>query len=421
MSVATGWRNRIIGSGEEEPGNLLANPRNWRIHPKAQQEALAGVLSEVGWVQRVIVNQRSGNLIDGHLRVSLALRDDEPVVPVEYVDLSEAEEALILATLDPLSALATTDASKLDELLREVTTGEAAVQAMLGELAKANGLYQETAQGDDAGAHVDRAEELREQWGTERGQLWELPSLSVPGKAHRLLCGDATSAEDVARLMGGVTADMIWSDPPYGVEYIGKTKAVLTIQNDDVDGLLALLTDAFSALPRVCIPSAPFYIAHPPGALYLVFGDVIRAVGWRFHQTLIWVKDSMVLGHSDYHFKHEPIYYGFLPGDGRPGRGNHDGSHWYGDHSQTSVLFYDRPKRSEEHPTMKPPNLVAYCIGNSSVSGGAVIDPFLGSGTTMVAAEQTGRLCYGMDIEPKYVAVALERMAGMGLEPRLVS
>jgi ParB-like chromosome segregation protein Spo0J len=129
------WQNRIVGHGEEDPAQLLANPRNFRIHPKTQQDAVAGVLEEVGWVQSVIVNRTTGHLIDGHLRVSIALRDDEPTIPVVYVDLSEAEEALILATLDPLAALAGTDREKLAELLAEVTTDSAALQQVLSDMA----------------------------------------------------------------------------------------------------------------------------------------------------------------------------------------------------------------------------------------------------------------------------------------------
>lgn len=133
-------RSRIIGHGEEDPDQLLANPGNWRIHPKSQQEALKGVLDEVGWVQSVIVNQRTGHLIDGHLRVSLALRDGIKKVPVSYVDLSSAEEALILATFDPISALATTDSQKLEELLAEVGSGSEDVQILLSKLASEAGV-----------------------------------------------------------------------------------------------------------------------------------------------------------------------------------------------------------------------------------------------------------------------------------------
>jgi hypothetical protein len=138
--MTTEWRNRIIGEGDEAPDQLLANPANWRTHPGTQADALRGVLNEVGWVQRVIVNQRTGYLVDGHLRVMEALKAGAPSVPVVYVDLDEAEEALILATLDPLSALAGTDAAALDALLRDVSTGEASVQAMLAGLAEGAGL-----------------------------------------------------------------------------------------------------------------------------------------------------------------------------------------------------------------------------------------------------------------------------------------
>lgn len=134
------WRNRIVGTGEEAPDQLLANPGNWRIHPKAQQDALSDALDDIGWIQQVVVNRRTGHLVDGHLRVSLALRNNEPTVPVLYVDLDEREEALALATLDPISAMAAADRAKLDALLREVDTGSAALQEMLTGLAEQAGI-----------------------------------------------------------------------------------------------------------------------------------------------------------------------------------------------------------------------------------------------------------------------------------------
>lgn len=134
------WQNRITGYGEEAPDQLLANPRNFRTHPASQTDALAGVLSEVGVVQNVIVNARTGFVVDGHARIALALRTGQPTIPITYVDLSEDEEAVILATLDPLAAMAGTDAAKLDDLLREVSTGDAAVQAMLDALAVEAGI-----------------------------------------------------------------------------------------------------------------------------------------------------------------------------------------------------------------------------------------------------------------------------------------
>lgn len=138
------WQNRIVSYSDDPIDELLANPANWRTHPKHQQDALRGVLSEVGIVQNIIVNDRTGHLVDGHLRVQLAYQDNQPTVPVTHVDLSEDEEREILATLDPIAALATTDAAKLDELLRDVQSGEAGVQAMLAELAEKNGVIPPT-------------------------------------------------------------------------------------------------------------------------------------------------------------------------------------------------------------------------------------------------------------------------------------
>ncbi len=418
------WRNRIVSHGQEIPDQLLANPANWRVHPRAQQDALNGVLSEVGWVQDVVVNQRTGHLIDGHLRVSLALKRGEPSVPVIYVDLSEDEERLVLATLDPISAMAAADKEQLDALLRQVSTGEAAVQQMLAELAEKSGLeYGRPEPAEDPGPQVDRAEELRQKWQTERGQVWEIPSLSVPGRCHRLMCGDSTDAEDVGRLMGGAKAEMVWTDPPYGVAVGDKNKWLNSIArsnrveenlaNDTLDesALAEMLNRAFGHAAAVCVPGAAWYVTAPPGPLHMLFEQALRDRGiWR--QTIQWVKNNATFAPLgvDYQWRCEPIFYGWLP----------NAAHrYYGGRNQDTVWEIDRPSRSPEHPTMKPVELVARAIQNSSQNGEIVYDPFIGSGTTMVAAEQTGRICYGMEIEPRYVAVALERMAGMGLEPRL--
>lgn len=418
------WRNRIVGEGEEAPDQLLANPANWRIHPKAQQDALNDTLGDIGWIQRIIVNQRTGHVIDGHLRIALAMRNNEPTVPVAYVDLDEREEALALATIDPIAAMAVADKEKLDELLHDVQTGSQAIQEMLAELAVDSGLdYSKPEAAEDPGAQVDRAEELRERWQTERGQLWEIPSKATGGRYHRLLCGDSTSAEDVARLMGGERAEMVCTDPPYGVAVGDKNKFLNSIApsnrveenlaNDTLDeaALAALLDAAFDVAASHCCPGAAWYVAAPPGPLHLVFGLALKERGiWR--QTIIWVKNNAtfaLLG-TDYHWRAEPIFYGWLP----------NSSHrFYGGRKQDTVWTIDRPVRSPEHPTMKPVALVARTIENSSRPGEVVLDMFLGSGTTVVAAEQLGRVCYGMEIEPKYVAVTLERMTGMGLKPRL--
>lgn len=145
------WRNRTVGDGEEDPEQLLANPRNWKVHPKHQQEALKGVLSDVGWVQAIVVNKTTGFVLDGHARVALALQTGQKSVPVKYVELNEQEEALVLTVLDPLAALAVTDNAKLEELLRDVRTGDAALQQMITDLASKQGLNW----GDTSSASAD--------------------------------------------------------------------------------------------------------------------------------------------------------------------------------------------------------------------------------------------------------------------------
>jgi DNA modification methylase len=248
----------------------------------------------------------------------------------------------------------------------------------------------------------DDAPPLPEVATTRTGDLWLLGE-------HRLLCGDATDAEAVTRVCGARKIDAIWTDPPYGVEYVGKTQDALTIEGDTAEGVEALVRDALRAIEPHVISCAPFYIAHPAGALYLAFGRAVYSAGWRIHQGLVWVKDSMVLGHSDYHYSHEPILYGFAPGGGRPGRGRHQGTRWYGDHSQTTVFNIARPKRSSEHPTMKPVELIQRCLTNSIKRGGLLADPFCGSGSTLIAADLSERHFVGLDIDPKYCDVAVIR------------
>jgi DNA modification methylase len=391
---AAGWENRIVGHGEEAPDQLLANPKNWRVHPKAQQDALSGLLDSVGWVQNVIVNRRTGHVVDGHLRVSLAISREEPTIPVVYVDLAEDEEALVLASLDPLAAMAVTDEEMLAELLGGVVA-EGALAEMLSGLMGKNEPKQGLTDPDDAPP-------LPVEPITKSGDLWLLGE-------HRLLCGDAANLDDVAHLMDGAKADILWTDPPYGVAYVGKTAEKLTMKNDVEFSLPSLLKNAFVNARSVMQPGAPFYVAHSGGGLHSLFWTTAQDAGWQIHQELVWVKDRFVLGHSDYHFRHEPILYGWMPGEGRSGRGSHEGTRWYGDHSQSTVFEIPRPSRSEEHPTMKPPALVAACLTTSSRAGDVVLELFAGSGSTVMAAEQLGRRCYAMEIDPRYADVTVRR------------
>jgi hypothetical protein len=199
-AVPAAWRNRIVGTGEVAAEDLVANPRNWRTHPAAQRAALRGSLSEVGWVQQVMVNRRTGFVVDGHARVEEALSRHEAMVPVLYVDLSPEEEALVLATLDPIGAMATRDDAKLAELLAGISIDDAGLAALLGNLAPRK----------SGRTDPDDVPEPSEEPYVKAGELWILGE-------HRLLCGDATSPDDVARLLDGAAPTLLATDPPYGV------------------------------------------------------------------------------------------------------------------------------------------------------------------------------------------------------------
>jgi DNA modification methylase len=386
------WRNRIIGHGDEDPAQLLANPKNWRLHPKAQQDALAGVLKEVGWVQDIIINKRTGFMIDGHARVALAISAGERV-PVVFVDLSEQEEALIIATLDPLSAMAVADEDLLAELIGSLDVSDAAVKALLDELA---GNKLKAGLTDD-----DAVPALSPKSITQTGDCWLLG-------AHRLLCGDATDLAVVERLMAGQMADMVFSDPPYGVDLTNTQNiasrrrsdgAVITNDALDLPALTAFLRAAFTNGVSVTRAGAVWYITGPHGPVGVAFSQALMEIGvWR--QSLVWVKDSPVMGRLDYHYRHEPIYYGWTPGASHARVPTRD---------QNTVWEIPRPKSSPEHPTMKPVALVERALTNSSKAGDLCLDPFSGSATTLIACEKTSRVARLLEIEPRYVDVAIRR------------
>jgi hypothetical protein len=244
-TAAAAWRNRIVGQGEEAPDKLLANPKNWRIHPAAQQEALGSVLDTVGWVGQVLVNRGTGLVVDGHLRVSLALERHEATVPVLYVDLTPEEEALVLTSLDPISAMAGTDDDKLRELLADVEFDSAELEAHVVSFLAKNRTTGKT-DPDDV------PDEPTEGPYVEVGDLWVLGD-------HRLICGDSTDAAALDRLFAGETADCVWTDPPYGVEYVGKTAAALEISNDG---------DAAAVIAEQALRLAIAHVVQGGGALH---------------------------------------------------------------------------------------------------------------------------------------------------------
>lgn len=235
---------------------------------------------------------------------------------------------------------------------------------------------------------------------TVLGDIYELSS-PQKGITHRVLCGDSTLAESYKKLMNGQLFDLVSTDPPYNVNYEGGTKDKLKIQNDkmDNDSFYTFLYLFYQETFFNAKAGAPIYVFHADseGAN---FRNALKDSGYKLSQCLIWLKNQMVMGRQDYHWKHEPILYGWKEGAAHT---------WYTDRKQTTVLEFDRPQRNEDHPTMKPIDLIIYLIKNSSKQKDIVGDLFLGSGSTLIACEQTWRVCYGMELDPVYTDVDVRR------------
>ena len=342
-----------------------------------------------------------GTVVCGNQRLRAAVERGWETIPVLVVDL-DPERARLWALRDN-AAYGEWDEPALAELLAELAAGGVDLALSGFETADLDRLLaglQPDADPDEAPSLPGTADSLP-------GKVYELGP-------HRLICGDATDPDVLSELMHGERAEVLWTDPPYGVDYVGKTKESLRIRNDGRDGLAELLRDAFAAIDSVLAPSARFYVAAPAGPLGLTFRTAVLEAGWSLHQTLVWVKQTAVLGHSDYHYVHEDVLYGWKPGPGRPGRGRHRGSRWYGDNAQTSVFHIDRPTRSTEHPTIKPVALVEAMLRNSSRRGDAVLDPFAGSGSTLIACERLGRRCFAVELDPRYCDVIRQRYEAFG-------
>jgi len=419
MMDAVMIRNRVKEMRLCKPSELADHPHQWRVHPRDQRDALEGILREVGIAGTLLAwhSERNGGqltAIDGHLRKSL---DPGIKWPTVILDVTDAEADLLLATHDPLAAMAEAGRAELDALLREVATEEAAVKAMLATLSENVGIIPPAIVGgvQDVMPQVDRAVELQGKWETALGQVWEIPSRAVSGGVHRLLCGDATSDQDVHRLLQNIVPALMVTDSPYGVNYDPEWR----IRYDHFDrrskGRVANDNRSDWTQAWMLFPGDVVYVWH--AALFAM--DVAKHLmdaGFRIRSQIIWNKQHFVFGRGAYHYKHEPCWYAVR--DGKNAR-------WIGDHSQTTVWDiqssnpFGGSDRSEKtvHATEKPLECMARAIHNHE---GDVYDPFLGSGTTMVAAEQQGRVCYGIEIEPLYIAVILQRLADVGLSPHLV-
>lgn len=312
------------------------------------------------------------------------------------VDVDEQTARQIVLADNRLSDLGGYDDETLAELLDSLDdfTGTGYSSDDLDALLAAQHQPEELTDRDDV-PDIDDAPTI-----SEEGDVYDLGP-------HRVFCGDSTmSTTVIEHLLFDGLADCVWTDPPYGVSYVGKTKDSLTIQNDGSEGLGELLDGAMGTVALACRPGAPVYVAHADTER-VTFETAMRNAGLLVRQNLVWVKNTIVMGRSDYHYKHEPILYGFTPGgEGRLGRG---GDQWFGDNKQSTVLEFDKPGRNGDHPTMKPVDLVASMLANSCRPGGVVLDLFGGSGSTLIAAHHGGQRARLVELDPRYVDVICRR------------
>jgi DNA modification methylase len=376
-------------------GNLRPDPANPRRISDAELEALTRSIQEFGLVDPIIARREDSTVIGGHQRLLAARRLGYKTVPVIYVDHSVEQARLLNVVLNKISG--DWDKELLARLLADLDATPNVDISLTGfgedEIAKLlKSLDAREKRGREESFDLDAAwRAAQTDTRVVRGDIWRLGD-------HRIMCGDSTSEANVARLMAGETARLMVTDPPYGVAYESdgkKPRKGRPIANDDLGTDQAKFwTDAFRCWPL----EGDAYVFSPSGPLIGTLCSAIEAAGITHRQWLIWVKDRLVLGRSHYHYRHEHIFYGW--------RGK---SSWNGSRKEDSVWDEARPADSPEHPTIKPLPLCQRAIENSSQSNDVVIDPFLGSGTTLIAAERTGRRCYGMEIDPAYCGLVLQR------------
>lgn len=374
-----------------EIDKLIPYINNARTHSVEQINKLRSSLREFGFINPVIIDKDYG-IIAGHGRVLAAKEEGIDKVPCVLVDyLTETQKkAYILA--DNRMAL---DAGWDEELLKleiEALQGEDFDVGLIGfdekDLADLFKTDEEDVKDDD----YDLTAALEKAAFVEKGDVW------VVGR-HRLVCGDATNEEDVVKLMDGKKANLILTDPPYGVSF--KSSSGLTIQNDSMknDEFYTFLLAAFKNMVAHLEPGGGAYVFHADTE-GLNFRKAFIDAGLHLAGCCIWVKNSLVLGRSDYQWQHEPVLYGFLQ------NGKHK---WFSDRKQTTIWNFDKPKRNENHPTSKPLDLLAYPLKNSTQANAIVLDTFGGSGSTLMACENSNRVCYTMELDKKYASVILRR------------
>ena len=357
---------------------------------------VAKSLEEFGFQQPLVLDANN-IIVVGHTRFRAAKQLGLETVPCVIADHLSSEQINAYRIMDNKSAeyaswhdglLVQEMASLLESNYDLELTGFSNIEL------KDMGLDVNLGFVDEGFIEDDDVPDLPDEPVTKPGDVWILGD-------HRLVCGDSTDPLILNDLMGSQKADLVLTDPPYNVAYVGKTKDQLKIKNDSLNDqqFRKFLKDAFAVIDKKLKEGASFYIWHADSEGYN-FRGACRDTNWEVRQCLIWNKNSIVMGRQDYHWRHEPCLYGWKSGAAH---------NWYADRKQQTILDFRRPQKSKVHPTMKPIDLLCYLIKNSSKIGDVVIDSFLGSGSTLIACEKTGRQCYGVELDPQYCDVIVKR------------
>ena len=376
---------------------LSLDPKNARKHSARNLEAIAASLLKFGQRKPLVVHRGVVLAGNGTLEAARSLGWTEIDV-AEVPDDWDMDTAKAYALADNRTAeLAEWDDAELSKQILELNEKGWDIEELGFEMPQ----ILETEIIDDEVPEVPAVPT------TKVGDVWKL------GK-HRLVCGDSTDVTVFDKLLGEEKADLVWTDPPYGVSYVGKTKDALTIENDTLNlaELEDFLRSAFNAIFTATKPGACWYVAAPSGNLFQAFSIPLSELEvWR--HTLVWVKDTLVMGRADYHYRHESIFYGWTPGAAHQTPP---------DRKQDTIWEIPRPKANKEHPTMKPIELIERAIQNSSLVGQTVLDAFGGSGSTLIACEQTKRVARLIELDPKYCDVIIKRWENLtGLKAELLN
>ena len=371
---------------------LVPYANNARTHNKEQILKLRSSLREFGFVNPVIID-REYNVLAGHGRIMAAKEEGIAEVPCVYADhLTEAQKKAYILADNRMALDAGWDEELLSVEMQELQELGFDLSMTGFDEKELTDLLSVDADGEAKEDDFDLSTALEKAAFVQRGDIWTV------GR-HKLMCGDATSAEDVSALMGDTKANLILTNPPYGVSF--KSSSGLTIQNDSMknEELYTFLLSSFQRMAEHLEKGGSAYVFHADTE-GLNFRKAFIDAGFHLAGCCIWVKDSLVLGRSDYQWQHEPVLYGFMQ------NGKH---HWYSDRKQTTIWHFDKPKRNANHPTSKPLDLLGYPIGNSTQENGVVMDTFGGSGSTLMACEQMNRICCMMELDEKYASVILRR------------